>query len=406
MRLVISILAGLIMTGDIRAEENQITVRGLSQRLQLTGWNVTWPVQGEIVPPVHPLRGGNILALLKSVEGDSLSLVLWNKEGHELGRSGLEIAGEIEAAQVFGNRLLVVTAGDVVEIDTATLHKVRARSFVVPATKTTLYEPCPTGVWVVGDKAVWYLDLDGRPPVERARPLVSIDKPRCADIRGERKQNCSFGLQLDRTRAVASEEGALVLIEIFKELYPYSGGTIDEVWPSTATVLDRRGAVVAQKPLSWMKTRREWFWFKEGSSHSVPAAWPQLGGVVRTRYETESAPFTIPFASRGSGFLFWNDSHGYDDMVLFRTDEHLQVLWRRGVHKMDNPILAPSWISPPLFHDDICRKFLTLTDGGSSKKENIIEIRDILLKLEQTKFKRPRFAIGQNKEGDWLLIAY
>jgi hypothetical protein len=405
MRLAISILAGLIMTGDIRAEENQITVRGLSQWLQLTGWQAAWPVQGEIVPPVHPLRGGNILALLKSVEGDSRSLVLWNKDGHELGRIGLEIAGEIEATRVFGNRLLVVTAGGVVEIDTATLHKVRARSFVVPATKTTLYEPGPTGVWVIGDKAISYFDLDGRPPVEKARPLVGVDKPGCADIQGELKHPCSFGLQLERTRAVVSETGDIVVVETFKELFPYTGRSIDEVWPSTGTVLDKRGNIIAQKPFSWMKTRWEWFWFKEGNSGD-PVGWPQLGGVVRTRYETESSPFTLPFASRGSGFLFWNDSHGYDDMVLFRTDEHLQVLWRRGVHKMDNPILAPSWISPPLFHDDICRKFLTLTDGGSSKKENIIEIRDILLKLEQTKFKRPRFAIGQNKEGDWLLIAY
>jgi hypothetical protein len=406
MRLAISILVGLIMTGDIRAEENQITVRGLSQRLQLTGWQVTWPVQGEIVPPVHPLHGGNILALLKSVEGDSLSLVLWNKEGHELGRSGLEIAGEIEAAQVFGNRLLVVTAGDVVEIDTATLRKVRVRSFVVSASKTTLYEPGPTGAWVIGDKTVSYFDLDGRPPVQRARPLVGVDKPSCTDIRGELKQPCSSRLQLDRTRAVTSETGDIIVVDTFKELYPYTGRSIDEVWPSTATVLDKSGNIVAQKNLSWMKTRWEWFWFKEGSSHSVPAAWPQLGGLVRTRYETERAPASLPFASRGSDFLFWKISDKRDDTVLFRTDRRLQTVWKRKLADFGGDVVSPSWTSQVLFHDNSCLKFSSVMEHGTIIAESKLEIREILLELQRTKFKRPRFAIGQNKEGDWLLIAY
>jgi hypothetical protein len=33
-------------------------------------------------------------------------------------------------------------------------------------------------------------------------------------------------------------------------------------------------------------------------------------------------------------------------------------------------------------------------------------ILDIARELEKSHFKRPRFAIGQSSEGDWLLIAY
>jgi hypothetical protein len=79
MRLAIFVLAGLIMTGDASAEENRVTVRGLSPRLQLTGWRTSWQVQEEIVPPVYPLPGGRILAIVRKGEDDARDLVLWNR---------------------------------------------------------------------------------------------------------------------------------------------------------------------------------------------------------------------------------------------------------------------------------------------------------------------------------------
>jgi hypothetical protein len=181
MRLIIFVITGLIMTGELHADENRVTVRGLSQRLQLTGWQSTWLVQSEIVPPVHPLPGGKLLAVVQTAENGARDLVLWSKDGHDLGRSPFYIAGEIKAAQVFGNRLVVASAGEIAEIDTATLHKGRVRPFVVQATKTTQFRPSSTGLWVVGDKAVFYFDLDGRQPMEKARPLVAVAKPRCPD---------------------------------------------------------------------------------------------------------------------------------------------------------------------------------------------------------------------------------
>jgi len=405
MRLAIFVLAGLIMTGDVRAEENQVTVRGLSPHLQLTGWRTSWQVQGEIVPPVYPLPGGRILAIVNKGQADARHIVLWSKEGQELGRGAFDIQSEIKAGQVFGGRLVVASSEEIAEFDTTTLQKGRFRSLVAPASKTTLYAPTPSGLWVIGDAAVSHFDLDGRPPVKIARPLIYIDKPRCADIRGELKQPCSFGLQLDRTRAVASETGEVIVIDVFRELYPYTGRSVDEVWPSTGTVLDTKGTVVAQKPLSWMKTRWEWFWFKEGNSGD-PVGWPQLGGLVRTRYETARAPASLPFASRGGDFLFWKISDERDDTVLFRTDRRLKTVWKRKLADFGGEIVSPSWTSQVLLHDNGCRKFSSVAEHGTIIAESKVEIREILLELQRTKFKRPRFAIGQSKEGDWLLIAY
>ncbi len=257
----------------------------------------------------------------------------------------------------------------------------------------------------MSDKVVSYFDLDGRESVEKSRPLAAIDKPRCPDSAGDAKQPCSCGLQLDQTGAIASEAGDLLLIEAFKEIYPYGNvpGLFDEVWPSTATVLDTRGAVVVQKALSWMKKKREWFWTLGGSPQSGgPADW----GLVRTRYETERAPASLPFASRGSDFLFWKISDERDDTVLFRTNRGLETVWKRKLADFGGEVVAPTWASQVLFHDNSCRKFSSVTEHGNIIAENKVEIREILLQLQRTKFKRPRFAIGQSSEGDWLLIAY
>lgn len=354
---------------------------------------------------MHPVVGGKILAVVKSSDGDSRGLILWNKDGRQLAQSPLDIAGDIEAAQVFGDRLIAVTAGDVVQIDIATLRRVRGRSFAIPKTATTLYEPCPTGVWVVGDKAVWYLDLDGRPAVERSRPLVAVNKPRCPANQGDVKQPCSSGLQFDRTTAIASESGDVVVVDVFKELYPYTGyqGSVDEVWPSTATVLDRDGTVVAQKPLSWMKTTWEWFWTKSGGSQD-PLGLPHWGGLVRTRYGTDGLSLGHPTIARGGDFLFL--SRGSKDTVLSRLDSRLDTLWKRCIGNLSPAVEAPAWASPILLHDKLCHKFATIKDNGSNEKEKTIEMPDVASELWKNDFKRPRFAIGQSIEGDWLLIAY
>jgi hypothetical protein len=393
-----------MMTSDASAEENRVTVRGLSQHLQLTDWQASWLVQGEILPPVHPLRGGNLLAVVRASEESGRTLVLWSKDGQELGRSVLDIAGEIKAAQVFSNRLLVATAGEIVEIATEDLRKVRARSFIAPVTNTTLYELCPTGLWLIGDKSVFYFDLDGRPALEKVRPLVAVDKPTCPVNWGEVKQVCSVGLQLDRTRAIASEAGDVIVVEAFKDLYPYAGRNIDDVWPSTATAIERNGAIISQKPWSWMKTRWEWFWFKEGSSHSVPAAWPQLGGLVRTRYEMDGISPGQPVSARGANFLFLNRAK--PEVAVSILDRNLHTLWKKTLGNLLSPVVSPSWATPILLHDKVCRQFITINDRGFAKQEQTIEIPGLSRELWTNKYQRPRFAIGQSTEGDWLLIAY
>ena len=336
--------------------------------------------------------------------GDGVqNLVLWSKDGQELGRGAFDIQGEVKAGQIFGSRLVVASAEEVAEFDSTTLQRGRSRSITAAATRTTLYKPGPSGVWVISDKAVSYFDLDGRPPVVKVRPLTAVDKPPCTGNWAGLEQPCSKGLQPERTEAVTSETGDIVVVETFEELYPYTGGSVDNVWPSTATVLDTSGTIITQKPLSWVKTRWEWFWFKEGSSHG-PLGWPQLGGVVRTRYETGGASLGRPILSRKREFLFL--SRGSDELYLTSVDRHFNSRWRRTLGATSLSVVSPLWASPILLHDNVCHQFATINAQGSGEQQQTIEISDLARELWKNDFKRPRFVIGQSTEGDWLLIAY
>jgi len=73
---------------------------------------------------------------------------------------------------------------------------VRARKLDAPTGKDPKYLPGPTGTWVVNDQALFYFDLDGRPPLQRKRPLaLATNKPPCADVFPNITSPCSDGFQ-------------------------------------------------------------------------------------------------------------------------------------------------------------------------------------------------------------------
>jgi hypothetical protein len=59
-----------------------------------------------------------------------------------------------------------------------------------------------------------------------------------------------------------------------------------------------------------------------------------------------------------------------------------------------------------LVHNTRCSRFASLDDDGRLTGEARFSVDEISDELHATKNKRPRFAIGQDPGGDWLLIAY
>jgi hypothetical protein len=87
-------------------------------------------------------------------------------------------------------------------------------------------------------------------------------------------------------------------------------------------------------------------------------------------------------------------------------DRSFNSPWKESLGALSPSVVSPAWASPILFHDKICRQFATIDDEGAGKQERTIEIPELSRELWRNDFTRPRFAIGQSSEGDWLLIAY
>jgi hypothetical protein len=391
-----------MMAGDVHAEENRVTVRALNQGLQLTGWQASWNVKGEIFQPVFPLPGGRILAIVQAPNDGLRELVFWSKDGHELARATLDLSGEVWEWRQSSSKLLLASKDEFVEYDLSSLRPLRRRAVGYPFTKHTIYRLGPSGLWVMNANETIYLGIDGSSPVVRPRPLTLVKLPPCPSA-----GPCTEGLVPQNTEAAVADSGDLLIIETFFESYPFhnESGMRDKAWPSTATVLDTKGTIIAQKALSWTVTKREWFWSVRVSGNS--GIFPNDWGLVRTRHETEWLPAGKLLDSRGNDFLFV--SGATDDgmeTVVRRVNRRLDNVWKRTFQPDVAAVLSPTWTSSILLHDSLCFRFSSFTDRGREKREEAITILDIAHEQERTHYKHPRFAIGQSTEGDWLLIAY
>jgi hypothetical protein len=402
-------LAMLISTADARTDGDRVTVRAMNQRLQLTGWQATWDTKGEIQPPVYPIPGGRMIALLKHGDTGERNLVLWSKEGHEIAKTKLALTGEVLGSRVFDKRLTMTTASEVAEFDTAALHPGRVRKLVVSVGRNTKYLPSPTGVWVVDDQTLSYFDLDGRAPLQKKRPLATAsNKPPCPEVLANVRAACTVGFQPEKAEMLVSDVGELLMLDVFKELYPVepiAWSLPDQVWPSVTTILDSNGSVVAQKVSSWMTKTREWFWSTRGDSQN-PTPFAAHSGLVRGRHTTQYGPPGNVFGSRARDFLSW--SFDDDDLTVHRWSPDLKPIWNRRVGGRigEGFTFSPSWISPMLLHDHGCYRFAVVSEQRTACASAEFLIDEIYREQLRTRFQRPRFAIGQSTEGDWLLIAY
>jgi hypothetical protein len=276
----------------------------------------------------------------------------------------------------------------------------------VPEEKDTKYMPAPGGLWVLSDHVLYYFDLDGRAPLAMKRPLsVLTNQPPCQHDDAYYGRVCSQGFQPKETDAFVSEAGELLIVETALEEYPYHTDLhkTDQVWPSTLTIMAPNGSIIVRKPYSWMKTKWQWFWAEGGGSQN-PLGLPGDTGLVRTRYETRGMGGGELFASRGSDFLTF---HGRGETVIQRRNRTYELVWKRTLQNFVGELVAsPTWATPILFHDSMCYRFSTVSESGSHKSEATINIIEIAREQDRTQLKRPRFAIGQSVESDWLLIAY
>jgi hypothetical protein len=259
------------------------------------------------------------------------------------------------------------------------------------------------GLWVVTAEAVAHHYLDGRPPLRRKRPLAGgSNLPPCE---GVGSQPCSNGFQPAKDGAIANDFGELLVVERFEEYYPYGNviGFYDTVWPEIGVLLAPDGRVLIEQNAGRVVKYREWFWTM-GSGSQSPLGLPSDFGLVRTRHRSWIG-FEGTRAPRGSGFVVGDSPKLRMDLIR-RFSNKLEIVWTRKVPWLDGIVFSPSWTKTMLVHNTRCSTFVSLDDDGHLIREANFAVDEILEELHTTKNNRPRFAIGQDPNGDWLLIAY
>jgi hypothetical protein len=404
MRRTLVALGLLMVAQDAHAKEDQVTVRGLGPDLKLTGWQARWQAEGEILEPLLPRPGGSMLALVKPNATKALTLVSWSKEGKVLAQTTLPIDDDIVSAKVFGSKLIVATATKVVEVDETDFRKMRHAAVTEAPAEFVIYEASPMGLWVVTAEAVTHHYLDGRPPLRKLRPLAGGSN--LLPCETTPYEPCSEGFSPAKDGAIANDSGELLVLEQFKEKYPYGDtpGFYDKVWPEVAVLLAPDGKLLMERSSGWAEKYREWFWTM-GSGSQSPLGLPSDFGLVRTRHQGRGLGFEGQRAARGRDFLVEGSAGSRNDQIR-RFNSKLEVVWTRTIPNLAGVVFSPSWTRTMLVHNTRCSVFASLDDNGRLIGEADLPVDEILEELHVTKNKRPRFAIGQDPGGDWLLIAY
>jgi hypothetical protein len=396
--LVVALLAGfsMIHPAETSADErdDRIGVRELSPQWRVAGPARTWKVGGEIVTGVHPVPGGDLLAVVRRAA--SFDVVRWDPRGKELVRRTLELDVSPMTARTFAKELILATRTTVLALDAGTLRTARSRH-LPQLGDTDRLEAAPSGVWVLGKSGVSFFGFDGQ-TATRPWPLSKQPKPPCpASV------PCVQAKQ--EHTAWMAESGDLLVVERQFEEYPIKSNieARDTVGVSTATRLDTRAAPVAQIQLSQVKTHREWFW--RGDLSGNPTGIHTPGGIVRTRYG-EEVETGFPLASLGGNFLFdRGPSRNHRELALL--DSHFVARWKTRISDLAAPVVSPGWVTPTLIHSSDCYRFASVDERGKVLGEEMVSIEDLPLERFADKKHLPRFAIGQTAPGaGWLLIAY
>jgi hypothetical protein len=159
-----------------------------------------------------------------------------------------------------------------------------------------------------------------------------------------------------------------------------------------------------ERSTGWVEKYREWFW-TVGSGSQSPLGLPSDFGLVRKRHQGRGLGFEGKRVARGRDFLVEGSAGSRTDQIR-RFNTNLDVVWTCKIPKLAGVVFSPSWTRAMLVHDGWCSEFASLDDDGRLTGEARFSVDEIDDELDTTNNRRPRFAIGQDPGGDWLLIAY
>ncbi|MGC4067302.1 MAG: hypothetical protein QM784_22195 [Polyangiaceae bacterium] len=254
----------------------------------------------------------------------------------------------------------------------------------------------PGAAWFQFDDRLVRIGLDASSIVVKL-PLYRVDAKFAGCFEGQHdKYPCEFVSGRDRLLFGASDGGCYVKEPITHEFRVSGTHRPDQPGTYALSSVGPNGQVRAQVHRGEVATKWEWFWSRKSPSN--PTIFPEDWGVVRTRYRSSEGFVNLAERSNGDILLFtarpnavWRLNH---TLKKERWKESIDDVYMDGV-------VSPPWTRGLL--TTFAGRIFVLNDDGSGDRTAYYGDNDA---MKREDFGPIRVAVGQSRNGEWLIVNY
>jgi hypothetical protein len=166
----------------------------------------------------------------------------------------------------------------------------------------------------------------------------------------------------------------------------------DEPVVQVVTFLSTSGQTQRQLINGKIASYREWFWKESAGTYGGFDF-----GLVRTRHESRGEGYT-GFSEYANGdYLFWSSKR------VWRFDRSMKERWTTSVGDLSPAEqVSPPWSRGILF--TLAHRLLVMDDNG--RNQQVAYFHDEVAIKRAMESPVSRVAIGQSRNGEWLIVNY
>ncbi len=352
-------------------------------------WNVE---EGPPLAPVYVMAGsGDILAMVKPTNGGSLLLKRWTTEGKLISSRALGVTEDVISSSLSVEAsLTLVTHSELIQVAVAR-DEPPLRVALPDAVKTSKSVVAgPRGAWFESKDQLVRVGLDGRSTAIKL-PLFKVPA-QFARCRPDQVEQFPCQYVGERSLLATMDGGCVVTEDVVYDFRVSNSYQIDHPGTYVLSLLSATGQVRAQSARGEVKSRWEWFWSESRGSMNSPNF-----GLVRTRHEGTERVTELAERANGDFLLFTGGPKA------LRLDRSFKVLWKESTPEISaDDVISPPWT-----------RGIMVSLGGSSFfviNENGDHLRkayyDDAVAMDRPPGVATKIAIGQSRNGEWLIVNY
>ena len=353
-----------------------------------------WSIEeGPPLSPVYVVAGsGDILAMVKPTSGAPLLLKRWTTEGKLVSSRALGTNEDVVASSLsIEATLTIVTHTELIRV-------------AVPRDEPPLRVALPDGVKtrknvVAGPQGAWFelkdrlvrVGFDGHSGAVKL-PLFEV-APQFARCRPDQSERfpCEY---VGERRLLATIDGGCVVIEsVVHDFQVPHSYHIDHAGTYVLSSLGSTGNLRAQSARGEVKSKWEWFWSESRGSRNSSDF-----GLVRTRHEGTEGMTQVTERANGDLLLFT-----VEPKAVWRLDRSLKKIWKESVPEISaDDVVSPAW-SRGILATLGGSSFYVVDDNGDHYRKAFY---DDAVAMDRPPGVATKIAVGQSRNGEWLIVNY